>query len=149
MKIWQTTITLLLLVLMSSIARADACDEANQLFDEILPKVSTGLDQAGQATNLDELIAALNQVADALDLIKTRLTSRIGYMAEVQKLTPPGSQPESWPKNCLRAFRRGDLLQAEVEAAGTKLEKYFAEYSNDPALTAVNERIKKALSGGN
>ena len=142
-------VCLFLLLAASGFAWADACDDANQVLDEIVPKVSTGLDQASRATSLEELIAALNQVADALDLIKTRLTSRLGYMAEVSKLTPPGSKPETWPKNCLAAFRRSGILQSEVEAAGDKLEKYFSQYSSDPALSAVNERIRKAFQGGN
>jgi hypothetical protein len=43
------------LLAATGFAMADACNDVNQVIDEIVPKVSTGLDKASQATNLDEL----------------------------------------------------------------------------------------------
>jgi hypothetical protein len=130
---------LLSLLLTISSAWADACDDLNQN----LPKVLAGIDKASQATNIQELTADLIQVADGMELLKTRFTGS----AELKQLIPTGSKPETWPKSCLAISRRTEVLIAEVETAGDKLEKYFGDYLSDPGVSAANDRIRKALHG--
>jgi hypothetical protein len=104
-----------------------------------LPKILAGIDKATQATNAGELAAALNQVADTLEFLKTRFTSS----SELKAITQ--GNEETWPKNCVAISRRAQILVAEVEAAGKKLENYFDKYTTDPAVAAASERIRKAL----